>query len=165
MSQGYLADLRSSAEVGARRALSDAQPDGILAFGAGRTEQPFGPIAWTNVTLYPDEELEYTMFWNEMRGLDRLIFMTIESALRQAVALNGNQVTEIGTTWYRIDGLPYVLTGYRRKNSQNQTTSIIRIVRLWRGRRSFSMTVGYNSRVEHVLRSVTDYMIDSIRAI
>lgn len=164
-SQGYLGDVRSSAELGARRALPDAQPNGILAFGAGRSEQPFGPIAWTNVTLYPEEELEYTMFWNEMRGLDRLIFIALESALRQAASTNGNRVIEIGTTWYTIDGLPYVLTGYRRTTSWRDTTAVIRIARLWRGRRSFSMTVGYDSRVEQLLRGISDYMIDSVRAI
>ena len=96
-----------------------------------------------------------------MAELDRMI----QAELEEAARISGFKILRWdGTKRRDINGLATIVTEYKRSSLLKVgKTFHVRLVRVLRRSRSFTLTVSYSEAEAPVMRPITDFVINSLR--
>lgn len=146
-----------------RIGMFDASSD--LNFAANYFEDNNKTAALFNIRYYP--ELEFTQkdaakaTPNDIKELDAVI----RDAVEKAVKGFGYSVIEWrGTKRQTINGTTAFVSEYTRTPIQNNGEFCSRLVRVFRGRDSYTITISYRLSQELLLRPICDKVISSIKS-
>ena len=165
MTKGQVAKLDEFVQSGlAKHDLYDASH--VLDFAANYFVSKESPAyAKFNIRYYQDLELTQqdakAFSEGEIKELDRVIREGVESSGK----VFGTSVIEWrGTERKDLNGVTVFISEYTRTPSHNAGDFCVRLVRIFRGKSSFTITVSYQLERERELRPVCDSIINSIEA-
>lgn len=139
-------------------ASSDLNFAGSYFDGAGKS------AALVNVRYYPNSAISQA----DVRAAGPSDIRELDRALRDAVA-KGSQTDGFSVLdWHDtskqvINGMTALVTEYKRSPIKSNGKFKVRLVRVFNGGKSFSLTVSYREDQESVLRPICDRIISSIR--
>jgi len=145
-----------------RAGLFDASSD--LNFGANYYDEAGKTAAIMNVRYYPNLDVSQT----EARASGPSDISELDSALRESM-LEAGQIYGFsvlawnGTVKQVINGVTAFVTEYKRSPLNNNGNFKVRLVRVFNGGKSFTMTVSYRENQEYLLRPICDRIISSLR--
>lgn len=145
-----------------RAGIFDASSD--LNFGANYYDEAGKTAAIMNIRYYPDLELSQA----DARAAGQTDIRELDSALRESMVkagqINGFSVLSWnGTTKQVINGATAFVTEYKRSPLKNNGNFKVRLVRVFNGGKSFTLTISYREDQEYLLRPICDRIISSIR--
>jgi len=140
----------------------DASSD--LNFGANYYDESGKTAAIINVRYYPDLDVSQT----EARMAGASDIRELDTALRESMVkagqINGFSVLIWnGTSKQVINGVTAFVTEYKRSPLNNDGNFKVRLVRVFNGGKSFTMTVSYRENQEYLLRPICDRIISTLR--
>ena len=140
----------------------DASSD--LNFGANYYDEAGKTAAIMNVRYYPDLDVSQA----EARAAGAADIRELDTALRESMVkagkINGFSVLVWnGTSKQVINGVTAFVTEYKRSPLNNNGNFKVRLVRVFNGGKSFTMTVSYRENQEYFLRPICDRIISSLR--
>lgn len=135
-----------------------------LQFAANLYDDAGATLALMNVRYYPEMDLTQedarAAGAAEVRDLDAALKESMETGLSNA----GMQITAWhGTSTTTIAGLTAFVTEYERASLIGRQDFRARLVRVFAGDQSFTLTVSYASALGPVLRPITDRIINSLQ--
>jgi hypothetical protein len=145
-----------------RAGIFDASSD--LNFAANYYDEAGKAAAIMNVRYYPDMDVSQA----EARAAGAADIRELDAALRdlmvKAGQINGFSVLAWdGTSKQVVNGVTVFVTEYKRSPLNNNGNFKVRLVRVFNGGKSFTMTVSYRENQEHLLRPICDRIISSLR--
>ena len=145
-----------------RAGIFDASSD--LNFGANYYDEAGKTAAIMNVRYYPDSEISQT----DARAAGQPDIRELDSALRESMVkagqINGFTVLSWnGTSKQVINGTTAFVTEYKRSPLKNNGNFKVRLVRVFNGSKSFTLTVSYREDQDYLLRPICDRIISSLR--
>ncbi len=145
-----------------RAGIFDASSD--LNFGANYYDEAGKTAAIMNVRYYPDSEISQT----DARAAGQPDIRELDSALRESMVKAGqiNGFTVLawnGTSKQVINGTTAFVTEYKRSPLKNNGNFKVRLVRVFNGSKSFTLTVSYREDQDYLLRPICDRIISSLR--
>lgn len=145
-----------------RAGIFDASSD--LNFGANYYDEAGKTAAIMNVRYYPDSEISQT----DARAAGQPDIRELDSALRESIVKAGqiNGFTVLawnGTSKQIINGTTAFVTEYKRSPLKNNGNFKVRLVRIFNGSKSFTLTVSYREDQDYLLRPICDRIISSLR--
>ncbi len=145
-----------------RAGIFDASSD--LNFGANYYDEAGKTAAIMNVRYYPDLDVSQA----EARAAGAADIRELNNALRESIVkaglINGFSVLVWkGTSKQVINGITAFVTEYKRSQLNNNGNFKVRLVRVFNGKQSFTMTVSYRENQEYLLRPICDRIISSLR--
>jgi hypothetical protein len=140
----------------------DASDD--LNFAANYYDDAHKVAALMNIRYYPKMEVTQA----EARAVGPSDIQELDSMLRDGISKGGpamgvSLVSWHGTTKQVINGTTAFVTEYTRAPQQNNGNFRVRLVRVFNGSKSFTLTVSYRERQEYLLRPICDRIISSLR--
>jgi hypothetical protein len=163
LSKNQLITLDSTAQSRMELArIFDASSD--LNFGANYYDEAGKTAAIVNVQYYPDIDVSQA----EARAAGAADIRELDAALRESIVkagqINGFSVLAWnGTSKQVINGVTAFVTEYKRSPLNNNGNFKVRVVRVFNGGKSFTMTVSYRENQEYLLRPICDRIISSLR--
>jgi hypothetical protein len=163
LSKNQLITLDSTAQSRMELArIFDASSD--LNFGANYYDEAGKTAAIVNVRYYPDIDVSQA----EARAAGAADIRELDAALRESIVkagqINGFSVLAWnGTSKQVINGVTAFVTEYKRSPLNNNGNFKVRVVRVFNGGKSFTMTVSYRENQEYLLRPICDRIISSLR--
>lgn len=140
----------------------DASSD--LNFGANYYDEAGKTAAIVNVRYYPDLDVSqsdaHAAGASDIRELDAVLR---ESIVKGGQILGFSVLVWNGTTKQVFNGITAFVTEYKRSPLNNNGNYKVRLVRVFNGRKSFTMTVSYRENQEYLLRPICDRIISSLR--
>jgi hypothetical protein len=135
-----------------------------LNFAANYYDEAGKVAAKMNVRYYQDLELSQV----DARAAGQADIRELDGALREAsvkaAKINGYSILSwYGTSKQTINGTTAFITEYKRSPIKNNGNSKVRLVRVFNGGRSFTLTVSYREDQEYLLRPICDRIISSLR--
>ena len=135
-------------------------------FAANRYENA-KTIGIVNVRYYPDFDLSQSdarqITLQEMNELDAALkenMVKSMKALNDLVSIKSWEGTKKKTN----NGITTFVTGYSRNEGIKDTGSFrVRLVRVFAGDRSFTLTVSYDEKNSFLLKTITDRIIESLK--
>ena len=145
-----------------RAGIFDATSD--LNFGANYYDEAGKTAAIMNVRYFPDSEISQA----DARATGQTDIRELDSAARESMVkagqLNGFTVLAWnGTSKQVINGTTAFVTEYKRSPLKNNGNSKVRLVRVFNGSKSFTLTVSYREDQDYLLRPICDRIISSLR--
>lgn len=140
----------------------DASSD--LNFGANLYDEAGKAAAMVNIRYYPDMDVTQA----DARAATSSDIQELDGGLQTAIAqsIQGTGVKILkwfGTSPRTINGAVAFITEYERSSPNNKGNFRVRLVRVFNGADSFTVTVSYRSRDELLLRPICDRVIGSIK--
>ncbi len=140
----------------------DASSD--LNFAANLYDETKKTQAVFNIRYYPDMELTQidarAASAQDIKELDD----ELKSNIAQAGQILGYSILKwLGTSRKTLNGTVSFITEYERSPIKNNGNFRVRLVRVFNGKASFTITVSYRVNQEFLLRPICDYIIDSIK--
>jgi len=145
-----------------RAGIFDASSD--LNFGANYYDEAGKTAAIMNVRYYPNLDISQT----EARASGPSDISELDNALRESM-LEAGQIYGFsvlawnGTVKQVINGATAFVTEYKRSPLNDNGNFKVRLVRVFNGGKSFTMTVSYRENQEYLLRPICDRIISSLR--
>ncbi len=145
-----------------RAGMFDASSD--LNFGANYYDEAGKTAAIMNVRYYPDSEISQT----DARAAGQPDIRELDSTLRESMVKAG-QISGFtvlawnGTSKQVINGSTAFVTEYKRSPLKNNGNFQVRLVRVFNGSKSFTLTVSYREDQDYLLRPICDRIISSLR--
>lgn len=145
-----------------RAGIFDATSD--LNFGANYYDEAGKTAGIMNTRYYPDLEISQA----EARAVGPSDIHELDSALRESMVktsqINGFSVLDWnGTVKEVINGVTAFVTEYKRSPLNNNGNFKVRLVRIFNGAKSLTLTVSYREDREYLLRPICDRIISSLR--
>lgn len=145
-----------------RAGIFDASSD--LNFGANYYDDAGKTAAIMNVRYYPGLDISQA----EARAAGQSDIRELDRALRESMVkagrINGFSVLAWnGTSKQVINGATAFVTEYKRSPLKNNGNFKVRLVRVFNGSKSFTLTVSYREDQEYLLRPICDRIISSLR--
>ena len=145
-----------------RAGMFDASSD--LNFGGNYYDEAGKVAAIMNVRYYPNLDVSQA----EARASGPSDINELDSALRgemvKAAQIYGFSVLAWnGTVKQLINGATAFVTEYKRSPLNNNGNFKVRLVRIFNGGKSFTLTVSYRENQEYLLRPICDRIISSLR--
>lgn len=144
-----------------RAGIFDASSE--LNFAANYYDEAGKPAGILNVRYYPDLDVSQA----EARAAGPTDIHELDSAIRESM-MKAGQITGFsvlewnGTVKQVINGATAFVTEYRRSALKNNGTFNVRLVRIFNGTKSFTLTVSYREDREYLLRPICDRIISSL---
>jgi hypothetical protein len=144
-----------------RAGIFDASSD--LNFGANYYDEAGKTAAIVNVRYYPDSEVSQL----DARAAVQSDIRELDSALREsmvkAAQIGGFSVLAWnGTIKQVINGITAFVTEYKRSPLKGNGNFKVRLVRVFNGGKSFTLTISYREDQEYLLRPIGDRIISSL---
>lgn len=145
-----------------RAGLFDASSD--LNFGANAYDDAGKTVGIMNVRYYPDMQISQA----DARAATQADIRDLDSSLRDSI-VKGSQANGFtvlawsGTSKQSINGSIVFVTEYKRSPIKNNNNFKVRLIRMFNGSKSFTMTVSYREDQEYLLRPICDRIITSLR--
>lgn len=135
-----------------------------LNFAANYFDETGQTAALMNIRYYPDFDISQA----DVRDMRPSDIQELDDVLRQAVVsssqINGFSIlTWNGTAKRVINGNTVFVTEYKRSPTKGSSNFVLRLVRVFNGSRSFTLTVSYNDDQGYLLRPICDRVISSLR--
>lgn len=133
-------------------------------FGANYYDDAGKTAALMNVRYYPDLDVSQA----DARAAGASDIRELDTELRELI-VKGAQVSGFavlvwnGTVKQVINGVTTFITEYKRSSLNNNGITKVRLVRVFNGGKSFTMTVSYRENQEYLLRPICDRIISSLR--
>lgn len=154
-------------------AYSEAMSQRVFSGDRVATEFPFAAnlytddgqaIALVNVRYYP--KLDFAQ--SDVQGEAREIARALDPELKRSLQLVAREVPFKITAWHGteariINGLTTFLTTYERTSIKDNSYFLVRLVRIFAGEQSHTLTVSYRRDHEFMLRPISDHIINSLR--
>lgn len=145
-----------------RAGIFDASSD--LNFGANYYDEAGKTAAIMNVRYYPDMDVSQA----EARAAGVADIRELDAVLRDSMMKAGQAsgfsvLVWNGTSKQVINGVTAFVTEYKRSPLNNNGNFKVRLVRVFNGGKSFTMTVSYRENQEYLLRPICDRIISSLR--
>lgn len=140
----------------------DATSD--LNFGANCYDEAGKTAAIMNIRYYSDLELSQSV----ARAAGQYDIHELDSALRESIIkagqINGFSVLSWnGTNKQVINGTTSFITEYKRSPLKNNGNFKVRLVRVFNGSKSFTLTISYREDQEYLMQPICDRIISSLR--
>jgi hypothetical protein len=134
-----------------------------LAFAANYYDEQNSTAGMFNIRYYPNLDVSQP----DARAAGAADIKELDAVLRQnivpGIEMSGNRLLAwLGTTKLSINGTSAFITEYRRSSPQGGVFRA-RLVRIFNGQKSFTITVSYREDQEFFLRTICDRIINSIR--
>ncbi|MCX7087790.1 MAG: hypothetical protein NTV00_07025 [Methylococcales bacterium] len=145
-----------------RAGIFDASSD--LNFGGNYYDEAGKTAAIMNVRYYPDLGLSQ----DDARAAGESDIRELDSALRESMAeagqINGFSILAWnGTSKQVINGATAFVTEYKRSPLKNNGNFKVRLVRVFNGGKSLTLTISYREDQDFLLRPICDHIISSLR--
>ncbi len=145
-----------------RAGMFDASSD--LNFGANYYDEAGKTAAIMNLRYYPDLEISQT----DARVAGQPDIRELDNVLRESIVKAGqiNGFTVLawnGTSKQVINGTTAFVTEYKRSPLKNNGNFKVRLVKIFNGSKSFTLTVSYREDQDYLLRPICDRIISSLR--
>lgn len=137
---------------------------GDMNFGANYYDDAGKSAAVMNIRYYP--ELDITQA--DARDANASDVRELDAELHRII-VKGTRTSGIsilawnGTRKQIINGIVAFVSEYKRSATNNNGNFIIRLVRVFNGAKSFTLTVSYREKEGYVLRPICDRIISSLR--
>lgn len=135
-----------------------------LNFGANYYDDKGRTAAILNSRYYPDldvsQEEARVAEAAEIRELDAALY---ESLVKAGQVSGFSILVWNGTSRREINGNTVFVTEYKRSPLNNNGNFKVRLVRVFNGSKSFTLTVSYREDQEYLLRPICDRIISSLR--
>lgn len=135
-----------------------------LNFGANHYNDAGNVDALMNVRYYQNLEVLQT----DARAAGQSDILELDSVLREAM-VKASRISDFsviawnGTSKQVINGVTAFVTEYKRSPLKNGSNVIVRLVRVFNGGKSITLTVSYHEDQEYLLRPICDRIISSLR--
>jgi len=117
-----------------------------------------------NIRFYPDQTLTQADARAATAADARDIDEVVSANMRKSEKMYGVKVLSwIGTKKTSVNGIVAFITEYRRAGLTSSSPFRVRLVRVFNGKRTFTVTVSYREDQEVLLRPICDRIIQSIR--
>ena len=134
-----------------------------LPFAANHYDDQGNAIGILNIRYYPQLELTQTNAQaatnNDISELDAALKENMIKTLKKSgitvTSWNGTQKTS-------INGITAFLTEYHRKALRGEGEYKVKLVRVFSGNKSFTLTVSYHVTTDFLLRPITERIINSL---
>lgn len=141
----------------------DAASD--LNFGANYYDENGKTAAIFNIRYYPNLDLTQTdastATATDIQELDN----ALKSGLIQSSQVSGFSILKwFGTSKETINGSVGFVTEYERSPLKNNGNFRVRLIRIFNGSNSFTITVSYRAEQEYLLRPICNRIISSIKS-
>lgn len=145
-----------------RAGIFDASSE--LNFGANYYDDLRKTAALMSVRYYPDLDVSQAQANSSGASDIRELDIALRESMVKAAQINGWSVLVWkGTIKQVINGITLFITEYKRSPVNNNGNFIVRLVRVFNGAKSFTMTVSYRENQEYLLRPICDRIISSLR--
>jgi len=139
------------------------QEESELPFAANYYDDKQNTIGILNIRYYP--QLDITQ--EDARSATLQDIEEIDSALKENIykpaEVFGMKVSSWnGTQKKFINGIIVFLTEYQRNSQKGDGEFLVRLVRVFSGNRSFTLTVSYHEKASFLLKPITDKIINSL---
>jgi hypothetical protein len=136
-----------------------------LPFAANLYSDGGTTLAMVNVRYYPGLDLSQA----EIEGSTSEEVAALDNELKRqmlisAKAANITVTSWLGTKLREINGISVFVTEYERKALVGAGQFRVRLVRVYSGSRSFTLTVSYKKSAAYLLEPITDRIISSLYA-
>lgn len=146
-----------------RTGMFDASSD--LNFGANFYDEAGRAAAIINIRYYPDMELTQADARAATAADSQELDVALKASIIQAGQVSGYSILKwFGTSSRAIKGSIAFVTEYERSPLNNNGNFRVRLVRVFNGSASFTVTVSYRASQEYLLRPICDRIISSIKA-
>lgn len=134
-----------------------------LAFAANYYDEQNSTAGMFNIRYYPNLDVSQP----DANAAGTADIKELDAVLRQnivpGIEMSGSRLLAwFGTTKLSINGTSAFITEYRRSSPQGGVFRV-RLVRIFNGQKSFTITVSYREDQEFFLRAICDRIISSIR--
>jgi hypothetical protein len=163
LSENQLITIDSAVQSTNERAgIFDASSD--FNFGANYYDEAGKTAAIMNVRYYPDLDISQL----DARAAGSSDIRELDAALQESLVKAGqifgfSVLVWNGTTKQVFNGITAFVTEYKRSPLNNNGNFKVRLVRVFNGGKSFTMTVSYRENQEFLLRPICDHIISSLR--
>lgn len=135
-----------------------------LAFAANYYDDADETAGIFNIRYYPDSDVTQA----DARTVDGVGTKELDSVLQQTIVpgieMAGNRLLAwVGTTKHTLNGSTAFISEYSRSSRQSVGGFRVRLVRIFNGEKSFTITLSYRENEEFFLRPICDRIIQSIR--
>lgn len=135
-----------------------------LNFGANLFDSNSKTLALLNIRYYPELEItqaEVMSFTSaDIKEIDNLL----KKDLYKAGQLFGYKINKWwGTKPVSINNAHFLITKYERTSPKNDGNSIVQLIRMINGDKSFTITVSFKSHKVRELKPICDKIINSIK--
>jgi hypothetical protein len=135
-----------------------------LSFAANYFNDRGTTIGILNIRYYPQLDVTQT----DVLGATSHDVQELDAELKDKIHMEmkafGRSITAwIGTIKTEINGITAFITEYRRSPRKGSGEFQVRLVRVFAGDRSFTLTVSYLNTASMVLRPITDRIISSLK--
>jgi len=135
-----------------------------LNFGASHLNDKGNVDALMNVRYYPKQEATQA----DARAIGQFDINELDSAIRQGIfkagEISGFSVLDWnGTNNQVINGTTVFITEYKRSPIKENGNVTVRLVRVFNGVKSLTLTISYHEDQEYLLRPICDRIISSLR--
>lgn len=163
LSKNQLITIDSFFQARSERAgIFDASSD--LNFGANYYDEARKTAAIMNIRYYPDLDISQAEARGAVQSDIRELDSIVRESMREAGQIGGFSILSWnGTTKRAINGTTAFVTEYKRSPLKNNGNFKVRLVRVFNGRKSFTLTVSYREDQEYLLRPICDRIISSLR--
>lgn len=135
-----------------------------LPFAANYYDDTGRVAAMVNIRYYPEVDISQAeaadATANDVRELDAALE---RSSTQTADAFGSTILQWMGTEKATISGIVAFKTEYVRKSLRSSDSFRVRLVRVFAGPRSFTLTVSYVASDVWLLEKITDHIITSVR--
>lgn len=146
--------------IAAKARMFDASSELSFAAGyifAGRSACLF------NIRYYANLELTQ----KDARQFDEESISVLDGLIKENIVKAGELSTYTvpvwkGTVQKEINGMSVFITEYHRRPRENDGDFVVRLVRVFDGKSSFTITISYRESLDGVLRQICDHVIQSI---
>ncbi|MGZ0654147.1 hypothetical protein ACWPKS_00925 [Coraliomargarita sp. W4R72] len=116
-----------------------------------------------NIRYYPNLELTQ----KDARQFDEDSISVLDELIKENIVKAGELSSYTvpvwkGTIQREINGMSVFITEYHRRSKENDGDFVVRLVRVFDGASSFTITISYRESLEGVLRQICDHIIQSI---
>jgi hypothetical protein len=116
-----------------------------------------------NIRYYPNLELTQ----KDARQFDKESISVLDGLIKENIVKAGELSSYTvpvwkGTTQKELNGMSAFITEYHRRSKENDGDFVVRLVRVFDEKSSFTITISYRESLEGVLRQICDHIIQSI---
>jgi hypothetical protein len=139
-------------------------PNSTLPFAANYYDDSGKVVAMLNIRYYPKLDISQRDVAEASATDVGELDVALKESLAQSVGAIGSNITHWkGTEKVTISGIVAFKTEYYRRSLRSNDDFRVRLVRVFAGPRSFTLTVSYLASDIWILEKITDHIIASLR--
>jgi hypothetical protein len=120
-------------------------------------------IGIVNIRYYPNVDLEQNdVDQSSLENINELDAALKDSVIKSMTAFGASVSSWEGTQRKTINGIMSFVTEYHRVSQDGVDVFRVRLIRVFAGDRSFTLTVSYNEKESLFLKTITDRIINSL---